>query len=242
MHFLFKFFQIFFSSDKHLYYSFKDLLGFYPGNIVLYKKAFRHKSVTMDIESQLKGSNERMEYLGDAVFGAVVAHYLFKRFPYKDEGFLSKMRSKMVSRVHLNLLAVKLGIDQFVQYQGDTRSKFKSINGDAFEALIGAIYLDKGYEFTKKFIINRIIKFHIDIDGLENIDTDYKSKLINWAQKEKRNLLFNLEEEFGSGHEKQYRVAVVIDDVVMGRGTGFSKKRAEQEAAEKAFELLQADK
>lgn len=147
----------------------------------------------------------------------------------------------MVSRTYLNLLAVKLGVDQLIQYQGDIRSKFKSINGDAFEAFIGAIYLDKGYECTKKFIIDRIIKFHIDMDELENTDTDYKSKLINWAQKEKKNLLFNLEEEFGNGHEKQYKVAVVIDNVVMGRGTDFSKKRAEQEAAEKAFELLQRD-
>jgi len=230
----FKSFQVLFSSDKKFYQSLKKILGFYPTNISLYKKAFKHKSVVTENKNGIKDSNERMEYLGDAVFGAIVANFLFKKYLYKDEGFLSKMRSKMVSRNHLNKLAVKLGIDKLVEYQSDRFSKFKSVNGDAFEALIGAIYLDKGYKTTEDFVVHRLIKFHIDVDELENYDDDYKSKIINWAQKERKKLRFTIEEEIGNRHNKQYKVAVLIDDAVMGKGIGFSKKRAEQEAAEKA--------
>lgn len=221
-----------FSSDKSLKKSLKTVLGFYPGNVSLYKKAFRHRSAA-DTE---KDSNERLEYLGDAVFGAVVAHYLFKKFPYKDEGFLTKMRSRMVNREYLNHLAKSLGIDVMVEYQADKHSRFKSLHGNAFEALIGAIYLDKGFNFTRKFIISKIIKYHIDMEELESVDLDFKSQIINLAQREKRKISFIVEEEIGTGREKQYKVAVVIDNEVAGRGIDFSKKRAEQLAAQKALE------
>lgn len=231
--------KFFLSKDKRYYRDIRNLLGFYPGNIALYKTAFRHKSVVAGNPLNTQSSNERMEYLGDAIFGSVIAHYLFKRFPYKDEGFLTKMRSKIASRDFLNKLAAKLGIDRLIIFQGDKNARFKSINGDAFEALIGAIYLDKGYDFTENFIVNNIIKLHVDIDEVEQTDTDYKSRLINYAQKEKKELKFSIEEEIGKGHQKLYKVALIIDEVVMGQGLDHSKKRAEQQAAQVACERLE---
>lgn len=232
-----KYFTLLFSKEKQYYRDINNLLGFYPGNIALYQTAFRHKSAASEIGQGSKNSNERMEYLGDAIFGSVIAHYLFKKFPYKDEGFLTKMRSKIACREFMNKLALKMGINQFIIYQGDKNSKFKSINGDAFEALIGAIYLDKGYDFTEKFIIERIIKFHVDMDEVETTETDFKSKLINFMQKEKKTLRFEME-EIGKGNQKQYKVAVLIDEEIKGYGTDFSKKKAEQQAAQMAWEQL----
>ncbi|HET6245460.1 MAG: ribonuclease III [Bacteroidetes bacterium] len=225
----FKAFLVVFSSDKKLYYSIKNIFGFYPRNIRLYQKALRHSSIASKIESP---SNERLEYLGDAIFGAVVAYFLYQKFPYKDEGFLTKMRSRIVSRQSLNQLALKLGIELLVETGYNKKTIFKSVYGDAFEALIGAVYLDKGYDFTLKLIINRIIKYHIDIEELEKTDRDYKSKIINWCQRERKNFVFKTEEEAGSEHQKIYKVVLVVDQIVRGRGSDFSKKRAEQQAAE----------
>ena len=237
MNFL-KYFILLFSKEKKYYREINNLLGFYPGNIALYQTAFRHKSAASETSHGSKNSNERMEYLGDAIFGSVIAHYLFKKFPYKDEGFLTKMRSKIACREFMNKLAVKMGINQFVIYQGDKNSKFKSINGDAFEALIGAIYLDKGYDFTSKFILERIINLHVDMDEVETTETDFKSRLINYIQKEKKSMQFDIEEELLKGHQKQYKVSLIIDDVLVGKGLDVSKKRAEQQAAHKACEYF----
>ncbi|MDZ7742533.1 MAG: ribonuclease III domain-containing protein [Bacteroidota bacterium] len=131
-------------------------------------------------------SNERLEYLGDAVLSSAIADYLFKKFPYKDEGFLTEMRSKIVNRAQLNKLSKKLGLDRFLESENDSKNLCKSINGDAFEALIGAMYLDRGYNFTRRIIIKRIINLHLDIDEIEKLENNYKSKLIEWSQKEKR--------------------------------------------------------
>ncbi len=237
MNFL-KYFLLLFSPEKKYYRDINNLLGFYPGNIALYQTAFRHKSAASSTGRGSKNSNERMEYLGDAIFGSVIAHYLFKKFPYRDEGFLTKMRSKIACREFMNKLALKMGISQFIIYQGDKNSKFKSINGDAFEALIGAIYLDKGYNFTEKFIVERIINFHVDMEEIETIETDFKSRLINHTQKEKKSMQFNIEEELTKGHQKQYKVSLIIDDVIMGKGLDFNKKRAEQQASQMACEQL----
>ncbi|MCF8296873.1 MAG: ribonuclease III [Saprospiraceae bacterium] len=223
-----------FSSEKDLFESIKNIFGFYPGNIFLYRLAFRHKSVATELKDGVKDSNERLEYLGDAILSAVVADYLFKKFPYKDEGFLTEMRSKLVSRSQFNKLAIKLGVDKFVNSTQDSNNIPKSIFGDAFEALIGAIYLDKGYEFTRKIIIEKIIKIHLDIEEIESTDKNFKSKLIEWVQKEKMNLEFKVVEEIGEGNYKQYLVEVFIDEVSYGMGQDFSIKAAEQNAAEKA--------
>lgn len=223
--------------DKEFSQSIRNILGFYPGNRHLYKLAFRHRSVAETING-VKVNNERLEYLGDAILGAVVAEFLFKRFPLKDEGFLTEMRSKIVCRNRLNKLAIKLGFDKLIKSTPETKVMSKSIRGDAFEALMGALYLDKGYEFTRKVIIHRIINMHIDIDELENEETNYKSRLIEWTQKEKKTIDFKLIEEVGEGIHKQYLIEILIDDSPVCRGQDFSIKNAEKHAAEKAWNIL----
>lgn len=194
--------------------------------------AFRHSSAAQPIKRGVSNSNERLEFLGDAVLGSVIAHFLFTKFPFKDEGFLTKMRSKLVSRQNINKLALKLGVETLITRINDAGPGFKSMNGDALEALIGAIYLDKNYETAKDFIVNRIIKTHVDLDDLEKNDSDFKSKMIEWCQREKKSIRFELVGEEGKGHEKFYTVNLSIDNEVEGSGKGFSKKIAEQMAAE----------
>jgi ribonuclease III len=230
--------RVYFSSDKKLYNSLKNLLGFYPKNLNLYKLAFRHTSVAKHIKEGVKDSNERLEFLGDAVLDAVIAHYLFQLFPFKDEGFLTKVRSKLVSRTQLNKLAGKLGIINFLDLNLEPGARYKSIEGDAFEALIGAIYLDKGYKKTNDFILNRIFKVHLDIQQIIETEIDFKSRLIEWAQKEKKQLGFVLVGETGKGNEKQYEVEVRLEGKTLGRAQNFSKKRAEQMAAEESLMQL----
>ncbi len=233
--------RIYFSADKDLYQSVKNIFGYYPGNIHLYKLAFRHKSATTKKLNGIRLNNERLEYLGDAILSAVVADFLFKSFPYKNEGFLTEMRSKIVSRVSLNRLSLKLGLHQLILMGISPSSKAKSAGGDAFEALIGALYLDKGYNFTKKIIISRIINVHFDIEQLIISEISYKSKLNEWAQKAKRKAVFAVEEEIGEKHKKQYLVAVIVDNEIIARSQDFSIKGAENLAAEKAWAILQKD-
>jgi len=216
------------------------LLGFVPGNLSLYRLAFRHKSVAQSLKNGIKNSNERLEFLGDAVLGSVVAEVLFKLYPYEDEGFLTELRSKIVNRVNLNQLARKLGFEQLIQY--DTRmvnsTRQSSLLGDAFEALVGAVYLDKGYDFTRNFLINHIIKSHIDIHKLEQTETNFKSKLIEWCQRHARDITFELVENKEGESNKLFTVQVLIDGEIMGSGKEFNKKNAEKLAAEKACEAL----
>ncbi|MCD4744785.1 MAG: ribonuclease III [Bacteroidales bacterium] len=232
--------KFYLSPDKNLFRSIKNIFGFYPGNIFLYKLAFQHRSVATKLKG-FKLSNERLEYLGDAVLSSIVADFLFKKFPYKDEGFLTEMRSKIVSRSQLNKLSYKLGIDKFIQSDKNGNNVYRSMNGDAFEAFIGALYLDKGYGFTKKIIINRIIKVHFNIEELENLDINFKSKLIEWAQKEKNSVEFKVIDEVGSGYKKQYIVEVLINNITFTNGRDFSIKGAEQNAAEKAINKIMSE-
>lgn len=231
-------FSVYFSPHKQLYKSLKNILGFYPNNISLYLLAFRHRSVNSDNKNQ-PTSNERLEYLGDAVLGAVVAHYLFKTFPYKDEGFLTKIRSRIVSRAQLNHVARKIGLDELINASLSNKAKYGSITGDAFEALVGAIYLDKGYNAASDFIVNRIIKLHLSIDDIESKETDFKSRLIEWSQKEKKELVFEVLEEPSAENNMQYKVRIMIKGEEKGRAINFSKKKAEQLAAEMACDTLE---
>ena len=233
--------KVFFSSEKDLFQSIKNIFGFYPENIFLYKLAFRHKSVVQETFNGIKISNERLEYLGDAILSAVVADFLFKKFPFKDEGFLTEMRAKIVSRSQLNNLSFKLGIDKLVYYSKDIKNHFRSMNGDAFEAFIGALYIDKGYNFTRKIIIQRIINYHLNIEELENIELNYKSKLIEWSQKEKKSVEFVVKDEIGEGFHKQHVIEVYINNEAVAVGIDFSIKKAEQNAAEKAFLKLKIE-
>jgi ribonuclease-3 len=214
-----------------------NLFGFIPKNRKLFEQAFRHKSVAVEIKNGVKNSNERLEFLGDAVLGSIVAHYLFKRYPYKNEGFLTEMRSRIVSRTYLNQLAIKMGLDQFIQYDLSNRI-YKSIMGDTFEAIIGAIYLDRGFEFTQKIVLERIIQVHIDLDELELKDLNFKSRIINWSQKERKNLVFKCSEEQDKAKNILYKVTVEVEGQNMGMGLGNSKKMAEQQAAENACKLI----
>lgn len=230
--------RLLFSKDRAFASSLKNLLGFYPGNISVYHLAFRHRSTAAEHPSGVKLSNERLEYLGDAVLGAIIAEMLFKKFPYKEEGFLTEMRSRIVNREHLNRLAMKLGINHFMNGSIDPSAKSRSVYGDAFEALIGAVYIDKGYNITKKLVLDRIVRHHIDLEEIETMDSNFKSKLINWAQRERKSVEFELLEEVENGGKRLLRVKVSVDGVEMARGEDFSKKRAEQIAAEKVCTAL----
>jgi len=228
-----------FSSDKKLVSAIRNIFGFYPHNIFLYQLAFRHKSASREFINGLKLSNERLEYLGDAVLSSVVADFLFKKFPYKEEGFLTEMRSRIVSRSQLNRLSRKIGIDVLIESEPSCNSHSKSLYGDAFEAFVGALYLDRGYNFTKKILLKRVISVHFDIDKLENQDINFKSQLIEWSQKEKIPIEFKMVDEIGNGYGKQYIIELVIDSKVYSSGRDYSIKGAEQVAAGRAIEILE---
>jgi len=223
-----RFYKLYLSPNRKYVKVLKNLLGFVPGNLSLYKLAFRHKSVAQNIKKGVKNSNERLEFLGDAVLGSVVAEVLFKLYPYEDEGFLTELRSKIVSRNNLNQLARKLGFDKLIEY--DSRmlnsSRQGSLLGDAFEALIGAVYLDKGYDFTRSFLVNHIIKAHVDIHTLELTETNFKSKLIEWCQRHGKDITFYLVGNLDGENSKLFTVQAIIDGEVMGQGKEFSKKKA----------------
>jgi ribonuclease-3 len=227
--------RFYFSADKHLYQAINNIFGFFPGNIFLYKLAFLHRSAGSEIVNGVKINNERLEFLGDAVLDAITADYLFKTFPLKDEGFLTEMRSKIVSRVQLNKLSLKIGMEKLIQLDQNSLNQYRSLQGDAFEALVGAIYLDKGYEFTKKVLLERIIKQYFDIDELINHEMNYKSRMIEWAQKEKKRIAFQIIQEIGTGYKKQYIVELIVDDNSLSVGQDYSVKGAEQLASEKAW-------
>jgi len=186
-------------------------------------------------------NNERLEFLGDAILDAIIADYLFKTFPLRDEGFLTEMRSKIVSRVQLNKLSQKLGMETLIKLNPNSSNHYRSFQGDAFEALIGAIYLDKGYRFTKRVLLDRIIKQYFNIDELINHEMNYKSRMIEWAQKEKKQLLFQVVEEIGTGYKKLYVVEIIVDELPVGKGQDYSIKGAEQLAAEKAWISLNSE-
>jgi ribonuclease-3 len=233
-----KFFLIQFNKDKVLHSAIKNLLGFYPRNIYLYKVALSHKSAP---QLWLKGqsvNSERLEYLGDAVLSSIVADYLYKKFPYQNEGFLTEMRSRIVSRSRFNKLSLKMGLNKLIFQGNGSFSSSKSIYGDTFEALIGAVYLDRGYNFTRRTVIRRIIDVHLDVDEIERTDTNFKSRILEYAQREKKTLEFKVVQELGDGHRKQYVVELFLDNESVGRGQDFSIKGAEQVAAEKACEEL----
>lgn len=234
-------FRVYLSSDKTFYESLFRILGFYPGNIGLYKLAFRHSSAAQMIKVGVKDSNERLEFLGDSVIGTVVADYLFKKFPFRDEGFLTKMRSKMVSRAKHNQVAINLGLNQFIEVNN---GRFKSaqpssISGDAYEALIGAIFLDKGYKAAQNFILKRIINVHIDMDEVETKEIDFKSKFIEWVQKEKKEFHFEVINETGNATDKQFIIQLIVENEIVGTAQHFSKKRAEQMVSEQACIVLE---
>ncbi len=237
MGFLFSFRHKRKATDRALSEAIQNIFGYRPKNVSVYELAFRHKSAATHVSNGVKHCNERLEYLGDAVLGSVVADFLFKKFPFKDEGFLTEMRSRIVSRSNLNMLSRKLGLNKLVRSSKESGIQGSSIHGDAFEAFVGAVYLDKGYQFTKNMIIRQIIQTHLDIDELMLREINFKSKVIEWAQKEKKNVEYKLVHEAENGKNgKLYTIELEIENEVAGRGQDYSIKKAEQHASRKAWE------
>lgn len=228
-------------SDKQLKQAIKSIFGYRPGNISLYHLALLHRSATHETQNGIRINNERLEFLGDAILDAVAADFLFKTFPTRDEGFLTEMRSKIVSRVTLNKLSQKMGIDQLIQCDANSSGPFRSFRGDAFEALIGAIYLDKGYDFTRKLILDRIIHRYFDLNELVTQEVNFKSKIIEWAQREKKQVQFRVADEVGTGYKKQYIVELIINGSVAATGRDYSIKGAEQNSSEKAWQKINGE-
>ncbi len=211
------------------------MLGVRPGRLSLYKRAFSHRS----IKEGAADNNERLEYLGDAVLGTVVADYLFKKYPYKDEGFLTEMRSKMVNRQQLNDIAIKMGLKKLTEFnKEDFGLRNSQIFGNTLEALIGAVYLDKGYNKTKDWVLQQMLIPYLSVDDLELIEINLKNKLIGWANKKSKDLSFETIDEIMDKKRRIFTIAVKLDGQIIAQGKGYNKKEASQNAAQIAVEKL----
>jgi ribonuclease III len=227
-------------SDKQEFSSrLKKILGFRPGNLKLYEVAFIHRSASFTLPDGKKVNNERLEYLGDAVLDAILSDYLFEKFPDANEGFLTKIRSRIVNRDVLNQLAVSMGINKILISNVSSISSTKNLYGDALEALIGSVFLDKGFKKTKKLFLRNVLNKYLDLNVIVKTDTDYKSLVFEWVQKHKSNLIFTYNEEYDFNLKKSvFSTTLIIDKNELGEGHGSSKKEAEQEAASQAWKRL----
>jgi ribonuclease III len=212
-----------------------NVLGFRPNNVVLYKAALTHRSVRETTDE----NNERLEYLGDAILSSIVADFLFKKYPYKDEGFLTEMRSKMVNRAMLNEIAVKMGFKKITNFNKyDNSLRMSQIFGNTLEAVVGAVYLDKGYKQTKTWVMDRIIVPHLFMDDLEHLEINHKNKLYGWANKNGKNLEFETLDERIEGGRRLFTVGAVVDGQLIAQAKGYNKKDASQVAAQIAVDKL----
>lgn len=223
--------------DRELIGAFKRITGRQPVNLSLYHQAMRHSSVARKNAGGIKDSYERLEYLGDSILGMVVAEVLFSKFPYKEEGFLTELRARIVSRESLNTLSQKLGLGALVQYSHHRGPKHRSVYGDVLEALVGAFYLDHGFAATREFVIKKLILPHYDFDELLSTTYNHKSKIIEWAQKENHDIEFELIDEKGE-NSNQFVISLRVNGEEVAQGFGHNKKKAEQDAARKALEDL----
>ncbi|GAB3504029.1 hypothetical protein GCM10027442_05600 [Emticicia fontis] len=237
------FWGIFKSSSKEREFrkAVEQIIGEKPSNPLLYQLAFRHTSASKETNiGGFRESNERLEYLGDSVLGMIVAEYLFKKYPFKDEGFLTEIRSRIVNRESLNQVARKIGLEKLIQFDGQRIAHNRtSMYGDAMEALIGAIYLDKGFRFTRSFILKKLIANYFDLDTVIQTNTNYKSILLSWAQQEGKKIVFEIVQENGKHHHKEFVAQVKVNGEAISTGGGWNKKKAEQEAARRACESLE---
>ena len=219
------------------------ILGFAPNDIQIYELALVHKSSPLKLEENKWANNERLEYLGDAILDAVVADILYKQYPTKREGFLTNTRSKIVQRETLDQLAIKIGLDKLVIYSAKLCSHSNHLYGNALEAFIGAIYLDQGYDKTYQFIRDRLIKRHLNVEELIRKEVNFKSNLIEWSQKNKIDISFDLIESFTDNDGNPvFQTAITILGEHIGVGIGFSKKESQQEAAKMAIKKIKTDK
>lgn len=226
---LVEYIKFIFSSEKKLITCIRNLTGIMPRNIAVYKLALSHISAARQLPNGKILTNERLEYLGDAILGAVIAEHLFRKFPYRDEGFLTEMRSKIVSRENLKTMAIKMGLDKLI-IKDTQPGSYKSMYGDAYEALVGAIYMDKGYAVAKKFILERMVNLYLDLNELENTEKNYKSRLLNWAQRHKHSISFESSDD--PSNSRLIKVTLLVNDQQVATASDFSKKKAEQLAAE----------
>jgi ribonuclease III len=233
--------SLFFSTkDKRLATSIQLILGSKPFNLALYRLALTPAGLGEETDKGFRKSNERLEFLGDAILGAVIAEHLFKKYPYRDEGFLTETRSKLVNRETLNEVGIKIGLKKTLQQVVDNRQFVanKSLYGDILEAFLGAIYMDRGYAFTKKLILQRIL-IHLDLEGMVTTVSNHKSKLIEWSQREGNQVEFQVVHVTNNQRYKEFVVAVVVNGEEVAQGKGETKKKAEQEASKNACEKLQ---
>ncbi len=229
------------STDDGIFFEIiKNILGFEPKNLNYYRKGFTHRSTNKTNEEGNPINYERLEFLGDAMLSAVVAAHLFTKAPTGDEGYLTKMRSKIVSRENLNALGKDLNLIQYVESKVQAKHFGENIHGNLFEALIGAIYLDLGYSYCEKFIEKRVVSGYSDIQRLEGKVISYKSIIIEWCQKEKKQFFFDVYDDNGIGGEKYFGVKLSIDGKVFGKSRATSKKKAEEMAAKRTFFALQS--
>ncbi|MFT5102389.1 MAG: ribonuclease-3 [Candidatus Latescibacterota bacterium] len=226
-------------SDGSFFLELKKILVFKPKDITLYEEAFTHRSTNEKNSEGHSQNYERLEFLGDAMLSAVIASHLFREVPGGNEGYLTKMRSKVVSREHLNELGRDLNLIALVKTSIPTKQFGENIHGNVFEALLGAIYLDRGYPYCKKFINRRVIKPYVDIKKLEGKIISYKSLIIEWCQKNKTKFKFAVYEDTGADALKHFAVKLQLDDKVVGKARATSKKKAEERAAKRAYYKLQ---
>lgn len=233
-----KIYNTFLAEDKLLAKRISAIVGFTPTHLPLFRLAFHHRSSSSEEgPTSLKMSNERLEFLGDAILSAVVAEYLFKKYPTGSEGFLTKMRSKIVKRKTLNQIAGEMGLDDILNQYNDTQLS-DSMKGNALEAFVGAIYLEKGYVGTRRIIISKILRRYLDIHELETQDDNYKSQLLEYCQKYGKDIDYELRQKYKYDKRDRFRIAVVVDHKEVAVAEAFSKKSAEQLASQKAMEVL----
>jgi ribonuclease-3 len=228
-------------NDKNVSFkkSLRNVLGFTPGKVALYKAALTHRSVRDTADE----NNERLEYLGDAILSGIVADFLFKKYPYKEEGFLTEMRSKMVNRNKLNEIAIKMGIKKVTFFNKfDNSLKMSQIFGNTLEALVGAVYLDKGFDKTKKWVLEVIIIPHLFMEDLENLEINNKNKLYGWANKNGKNLEFETLDEKIEGGRRLFTIGAMVDGVCLAEGKAYNKKDASQIASSIAITKLGLNK
>ncbi len=225
--------------DGNFFLGVTKILGFKPKNIEIFKKAFLHRSANKKDEQGNPLNYERLEFLGDSMLGTIISKHLYNEVPLGDEGYLTKMRSKIVSREHLNELGKDLNLIQFVQSRIPKSHFGENIHGNVFEALVGAIYLDRGYKYCDKFINERVIKPYVDIEQLEGKVISYKSLVIEWCQKQKKTFNYNVYEDTGNDSHKHFAVKLSIGDSIVAKARATSKKKAEERASKRAFFALQ---
>jgi ribonuclease-3 len=232
----------FFSPEKEFVHRLRRLLGFTPAYLNVFKLAFAHKSSNDQQQNKKKNpyggqNNERLEFLGDAVLGTIVAEYLYKKYPTADEGFLTKMRSKIVKRKSLNAIGYDMGLDELLSTYNNTRIA-RSMLGNAVEALVGAVYVDRGYVGTTDFVVQRMLRDYVDIDTLETYDDNYKSQLLEHCQKSGQRVDYEILKRFKQDKRDRFRVAVKINGQRMAVGEDYNKKSAEQQASRRALKDL----